>query len=413
MRNVKYLFLVVGSMLGAQQKMTLEECEAAFRANNLQLLAQQYNINMADADIMQAKIWDLPQASFGANAYDPQNKQFMHVGQSKNATIQQLIYLGGKKKNEVDFAKSNKELSQLQFNQLLADLKSQMKETYYALYFEQKKQKSVQTQLDYMADLLKAYKVQTKKGNISLKDEVRLQAVVIGLSNDKNDILNNILQQQQALKVFTGVDDPIVADYSETEADQLMKMQPSINLDEIKNSALENNADYLGAVKGIDNAKSMLKWQKSLNIPDLTVGAGWNQNGGIFQNEINFSVGIPIPLWKQNNGNVKKAEYQIQQNEKTVDMKKQGLITQIDAAYQTWQNQYDLYYKIEPQDAADLETVYQGILSNFRKGNISLIEFTDFTDSYKETVLRILEMKKQIMISAEEINHITQTKIFY
>ena len=413
MRKIVPILLMVSSSAFAQQRMSLEECEAAFRANNLQLLAQQYNINMADADIMQAKIWDLPQAGFGANIYDPENKKLFHVGQSKNATIQQLIYLGGKKKNEIDFAKSNKELAQLQFNQLLADLKSQMKETYYALYFEQKKMESVQTQLDYMNDLLKAYKVQTKKGNTSLKDQVRLQSAVVGLSNDKNDISNNILQQQQALKVFTGIDDNILPNYSDDEANKLMGIQPLMSLDEIKAAALQNNADYLSAVKGIENGKTYLKWQKSLNVPDLTVGAGWNQNGGIYQNEINFSLGIPIPLWKQNNGNVKKAEFQIQQNEKTVDMKKQELVTQLDAAYQTWQNQYNLYYKMEPQDIADLDTVYHGILTNFRRGNISLIDFTDFTDSYKQTVLQLLEMKKQIMISAEEINHITESKIFY
>lgn len=49
---------------------------------------------------------------------------------------------------------------------------------------------------------------------------------------------------------------------------------------------------------------------------------------------------------------------------------------------------------------------------NFRKGNVSLIEFTDFSDSYNESVLQMNEMKKQIMISAEEINRLTQTQIF-
>lgn len=94
-------------------------------------------------------------------------------------------------------------------------------------------------------------------------------------------------------------------------------------------------------------------------------------------------------------------------------MKKQQLETQLDMAYQTWQNQYQQYFTLKPQDMDNLEVVYQGILKNFRKGNVSLIEFTDFTDSYRQTILQLYEMKKQIMISAEEINHLTQSKIFY
>jgi cobalt-zinc-cadmium efflux system outer membrane protein len=53
------------------------DCEEAFQKNNLQLLAEQYNINMADADILQAKIWELPQLSGQFNAYNPQDKKFL------------------------------------------------------------------------------------------------------------------------------------------------------------------------------------------------------------------------------------------------------------------------------------------------------------------------------------------------
>ncbi|WP_236612696.1 TolC family protein [Elizabethkingia meningoseptica] len=391
----------------------MEECEEAFRKNNLELLAQQYNINLADADIMQAKIWDLPEVTFQANAYNPEGKRFFDIGKSKNATIQQLIYLGGKKKNEIEFAKSNKELAQLQFSQLLADLRSQMRETYYALYFEEKKLQSVDIQLKYMNDLLEAYRVQTQKGNTSLKDEVRLQAVVINLNNDKVEINNNILQQQQGMKVLTGLNESMLTNFGDEEANKLMAVQPLMTIDDIKQKALENNADYLFSVKTIDNNKTYLKWQKSLNVPDINVGGAWSQNGGTFNNEIDFTIGIPIPLWKRNKGNVVKAQYQIEQSQKTVEMKKQQLETQLDMAYQTWQNQYQQYFTLKPQDMDNLETVYQGILKNFRKGNISLIEFTDFTDSYRQTILQLYEMKKQIMISAEEINHLTQSKIFY
>ena len=61
----------------------------------------------------------------------------------------------------------------------------------------------------------------------------------------------------------------------------------------------------------------------------------------------------------------------------------------------------------------NLETFYNGILKNFRNGNVSLIDFTDFMESYRQTVLQVYEMKKQIMISAENLSQLVQTKIFY
>ena len=415
MNKITTLVLSVSAFvcLSGQQQMSLQDCELAFQKNNLQVLAAQYNINMADADIMQAKIWELPQINGYVNAYNPEDKRAFDVGRAKGAEITQLIYLGGKKKNEIQFAKSNKELSQLQFNQLLVDLRSQLRENYYNLIYEQKKQISIDGQLKYMNELLIAYKIQTDKGNISLKDYVRLQSIVIQLNNDKIEINNNILAFQQNMKILTGISDNILPNISKLDENDILISQPFGDLEILKEKALVNNADYLYNLRLIENSKLFAQWQRSLNTPDLNLGAEYDQNSGTFRNEINLKVGIPIPLWKVNKGNVEKAKYAIQQNEKNSEYQKLNLETQVESAYQTWKNQYDQYFELKPVDVENLNTVYNGILKNFRSGNISLMDFTDFLESYRQTVLQIYEMKKQIMISAEQLNQLVQTKIFY
>ncbi|WP_185145332.1 TolC family protein [Epilithonimonas xixisoli] len=415
MNKITTLVLSVSAFvcLSGQQQMSLQDCELAFQKNNLQLLAAQYNINMADADIIQAKIWELPQIEGYVNAVNPQDKRVFDVGRAKGVEITQLIYLGGKKKNEIQFAKSNKELSQLQFSQLLVDLKTELRQTYYNLIYEQKKRTSIENQLKYMNDLLSAYKTQVDKGNISLKDYVRLQSIVIQLNNDKIEINNNILAFQQKMKVLTGTSESISPELSKAEENELLVAQPFGDQEILKEKALANNADYLYNLKLIDNSKLYAQWQKSLNTPDLNLGAEYDQASGTFNNEINLKIGIPIPLWKVNKGNVERAKYAIQQNEKNLEYQKLNLETQVESAYQTWKNQYDQYFELKPVDSENLNTVYNGILKNFRSGNISLMDFTDFLESYRQTVLQIYEMKKQIMISAEEINQLVQTKIFY
>lgn len=60
----------------------------------------------------------------------------------------------------------------------------------------------------------------------------------------------------------------------------------------------------------------------------------------------------------------------------------------------------------------DFETVYEGVIQNFQKRNISLIEFTDFIESYNQSILYINEIKKQIVLSKETINYIANENIF-
>jgi cobalt-zinc-cadmium efflux system outer membrane protein len=77
MNKITTLVLSVSAFvcLSGQQQMSLQDCELAFQKNNLQLLAAQYNISMADAEIMQAKIWELPQIEGYVNAINPQDKK--------------------------------------------------------------------------------------------------------------------------------------------------------------------------------------------------------------------------------------------------------------------------------------------------------------------------------------------------
>ncbi|MCJ8155389.1 TolC family protein [Chryseobacterium sp. SSA4.19] len=413
MNKIAGLFIIISSLMTAQQRLSLLECEDAFQKNNLQLLAEQYSINMADADILQAKIWDLPQLSGQINVYNPQDRKVFDVGHAKGAQVTQLIYMGGKKKNEIAFAKSNKELAQLQFSQLLVDLKAQLHTTYYNLYYERLKLENTNRQLGYMNDLLAAYKVQSAKGNVSLKDEVRLQNIVIQLNNDKAGINKNIFDYEQDLKVLTGVADDIEPQLSESDVKDMLAAQPFGDEAELQKKALENNADYRYTIKLIDNSRLYAQWQKSLNVPDLNLGAGWDQNGGTFKNEVNLLVGIPLPLWKSNKGNVEKASFAIQQNQKNVDFQKLNLETQVQAAYRTWKIQYGQLSEIKSEDLNNRELVYNGMLNNFRKGNISLIEFADFMDSYREASLQIYDMKNGVIQAAEQLNQLVQTKIFY
>ena len=413
MNRIAGLLIITSSMVAAQQQMSLSDCEEAFQKNSLQLLAEQYNINMADADILQAKIWELPQLSGQINAYNPEDRRVFDIGRAKGAEISQLIYMGGKKKNEIAFAKSNKDLAKLQFSQLLADLRAQLHTIYYNLYYERLKLENTNRQLGYMSDLLAAYKKQSAKGNVSLKDEVRIQSIVIQLNNDKIAINKNILEFEQNLKVLTGINEDIVPKISDSEAQNILASQPFGDETELQKKAVENNSDYQYNLKLIDNSKLYAQWQKSLNVPDLNLGAAWDQNGGTFKNEINLTVGIPLPLWKSNKGNVEKANFAIQQNQKNAEFQKFNLETKVQAAYRAWKTEYDQLSQIKSDDLNNMELVYNGMLNNFRKGNISLIEFVDFMDSYRETALQIYDMKNRIIQSAEQLNQLIQTKIFY
>lgn len=405
-----FLLLFFPAAFFSQQKLSLEQCEALFLRNNLLLLAEQYTISAQDAEIVQAKIWDLPEFTFETNAYNPEQSKAFDVGSYKSASLQQLFQLGGKRQKEVDFLRSNKELAVLDYTQLVADLRAELRSTFFSVYFDEKTLENISRQLGYFNELLKSYKNLTNKGIISLKDEVRIQSIVFALNNDKMLLNNALVEMQQKLKLLTGLAENIQPLLTDESLDAAFRARMLFSEETIQKAVLENNAEYLKSMQQIESSKKWESFQKSLNIPDLRGGVQWNQDGGAFKNEVNVSVGIPIPLWKQNKGNVQKAKILTAQTEKNSAYKKLELLSKASAAFQTWNNLSEQFQSISTQDIDDLETVYQGMLTNFRKGNVSLLEFTDFTDSYKENVIRINEIKKQLLMAQEELYRLMQTQ---
>ncbi len=414
MRHIIFLFLSLFSLNCFSQKLlTLKEAEEQLQKNNLQLIAEQYNISASQAAVIQAEIWEQPYLSAEFNAINPQDNRFLDVGGrgQKGLAIQQLIYLGGKKKNEINFAKSNVAIAELEFEQLLRNLKYQLNQIFYSVYFDQQKVKSLDAQISILDTLVNNYSIQANKGNIPLREVVRLQSLVLNLKNEKNNQLKDIIESQQNLSLLTGISETIAPIVNEPDLIQSFQAK-LISKETILTTALESNIDFLASIKQTESQEQYLKWQKSLATPDITTGLSYDQRGGAFQNQVNFTVGIPLPLWNRNKGNIKIAEAQLQQSNLNKDYKKLELQTKVETYWQLWQQQVNQYQNIDKSTTSNLEEVYRGMLLNFQKRNITMLEFTDFMESYNQSLIQINDIKKTLILSGINLNFITNKEIF-
>ncbi|NNU33461.1 TolC family protein [Mucilaginibacter sp. S1162] len=70
--------------------LTFQGAEKQFLANNLELLAQKYNIDASKALITQAKLWDNPTLSTDQNIYDGGSKKFFYHNSNLGQVFVQL-----------------------------------------------------------------------------------------------------------------------------------------------------------------------------------------------------------------------------------------------------------------------------------------------------------------------------------
>src|SRR5690242_16003196 len=106
-------------------QVTLRQADSLFVTNNYYLLASSMNIEASRAQVLQAKLFINPIFTADVNAYDPQNGKVFHVGPTgqKSFQIDQLILLGGKRKSQIELAKTDVAIAELEFQNLARQLK--------------------------------------------------------------------------------------------------------------------------------------------------------------------------------------------------------------------------------------------------------------------------------------------------
>jgi cobalt-zinc-cadmium efflux system outer membrane protein len=397
----------------AQKTVTLQDCESQFLKKNLFLLASQYNIDASKALTIQARIWDNPTISAELNAYNPERDKFFDIGKDgqKVFAVEQLIYLGGKKRNEVKLAQANEKLAELQFNDLLRTLKLQLRKSFYTVYYKTKNLENTDKQLAHIENLINSYSIQAQKGNIPLKDVVRLQSLYLNFKNERLEVINNNIEEQANLKLLLNETENVVPLVSKDDSNKYLKII-DFDLKSFEEQAIANRPDYLAKQKEIDANELNVKWQKSLSVPDVTLGANYDQRSGAFNNEANLTVGIPLPLWNKNKGNIKYAQTILEQSKIEKQNFELQMQTEITSAWTKWDESRQNYAVIKPTVNSDFEAVYNGMLTNFQKRNVSLLEFTDFMESYNQAIIQLNELKKKVVIAGEELNSTINKDLF-
>lgn len=407
------LFALLNQGAIAQKTVTLQDCETQFLKKNLFLLASQYNIDASKALTIQARIWDNPTISAELNAYNPERDKFFDIGKEgqKVFAIEQLIYLGGKKRNEVKLAQANEKLAELQFNDLLRTLKFQLRKSFFTVYYNSKNLENTDKQLAHIENLINSYSIQAQKGNIPLKDVVRLQSLYLNFKNERLEVINDNIEEQANLKLLMNETENVIPQVSKDDSDKYLKVI-DFDLKGFEEQAIANRPDYLAKQKEIDANELNVRWQKSLSVPDITFGANYDQRSGAFNREANVSVGIPLPLWNKNKGNIKYAQTILEQSKIEKQNFELQLQTEITSAWTKWDESRQNYSVIKPTVNSDFEAVYNGMLTNFQKRNVSLLEFTDFMESYNQAIIQLNELKKKVVIAGEELNSTINKDLF-
>lgn len=393
--------------------MTLQEAEQCFMTNNLQLLAAHYEISKADAAIVQARLFENPVISFEQNVYNRLNGRYFDFGKDGQTAVEleQLIYIAGQYNNRIKLEKANKEIAQYQFEEVVRTLRSELKKDFIRLFYAIQSQQIYETEISLLAKVIETVGQQQEQGNISLLERTRLEALLLSLQKDKNELSSQIIDLQAAVKLLMGIpaDQPLIPFLNES-------FLPSVDLKHIPFSDLlefmQVRPDVKLAEAQIQTSVANQKLQKSLAFPEVSIKGTYDKAGNFINNYWAIGVNVSIPIFNRNQGNIKAARFAVEQSHKQEEQARREAENELFSTYSRLDKALELYKKTNWELTDRLSEIIRGVNQNFLKRNISLLEFIDYYNSYKEIYLQMNQIKQDLFLAVEDINIVTDHNVF-
>ena len=195
---ISFFLLLTGGICAQQATtgvLTLKEAEQRFLERNLSLIAERYNIDMAQAQVLQAKLFENPVISLEQNVYNRLNGKYFDFGKEGEMVvgIEQVIRLAGQRNKQIKLEKINKEIAEYQFEEVMRTLRQELNEKFVQVYFLSKSISIYEKEVNSLQELLAGMKLQQEKGNISLMEMSRLESMLFSLKKEKNERENELL----------------------------------------------------------------------------------------------------------------------------------------------------------------------------------------------------------------------------
>ena len=383
-------------------KLTIGEAETTFLNKNLDLIAQKYSIDSAKATVITARLYDNPEISVANGFYNFSTHHFFDPETS--IQVSQLIRLAGKRNKSINLAKSGIDIAQDQFYDLLRTLRFVLRSDFYNIYYLQQSSQLYQLEIANLQKIVPAFQDQVKKGFMAPVDVLRLQSQLYTLQAEYDNLQTSIENIQSEFKLLIRANPSSyfipVAPISNLKNDVVAQTSYQALLD----SALVNRPDLKALNANILFGNYNLVLQKANAKPDLTVGANYDRLGSYVQDYNGIGISIPIPFFNRNQGNIRNAQIQTEVNKTLYESGLDRVKNEVTTNYISALRAEKLLLGFDPDFEQNMKNLIAQVSLNFQRKNITMLEFLDFYDSYKQNVLQINQLRFNKMNALEQLN---------
>ena len=377
----------VGSVFGAESPikttpsqrppalltLSLDDALALFLEKNLDLLVVKYGINAAKGRQITAGLFPNPTLSINTLTAYTQKCTLERCG-GIMPVLTQLFEVAGKRGFRVESAGYGTKSSEAMFEDTVRKLRFAVKDAYYRIQVGREHLKVDKKMYGRISRVLKGTFI-PKIHELDKRERIRFRIELVQMQAQVIHDIQDIDAASADLRVLLGLNPitelelttPLEYHRVDPHQPQLLKLA-------------ENRPDIVAKRLIFSKRKAEFRLAKSIAIPDVTVDLGYLVQGPMGpdnQQQWTFNVGIPLPIFDQNQGGIMVANADLLAAQANLQKTLNDLYVEVDTAYRRMVQSRNLVEAYRVGILEEAESLVRSMQEDYAKDELSLYEMLD------------------------------------
>lgn len=372
----------------APQTITLGQAVQEALDKNLSLLAERYNLSVADARIIQARLRPNPVLSLGIDyqnvfrqTFTPQNG----AGPPEaNARVDYLMERGGKRQSRIEVAQDAKDVARLQFLNTTRGLILDVQNAFLDVQSAKESLGIAQENMKSLDEIARINADRVRAGDLAKVDEMRSRVAAL---ESKNAVIAAQLKLRTAKIKLQWLIGRVTVSESFDVSGDIRRDDGVVALDGLEKQAMDLRPDLLALRR--DQARSLaeIRSQLAQGKVDFTIGTEYHRQYDIVHaDSLGFFFSAPLPVFNRNQGEIERAREGSRQVEARIRAMQASIDSELAAAYQQYSSSRSMLENIERNMLGEAKAVRSITEYSYRRGEATLLEFLDAQRAFNETM---------------------------
>jgi outer membrane protein, heavy metal efflux system len=367
----------------ASDAITIDQAVSEAIDHNLSLLAERYNVTIADAAVITAGLRPNPVVT--VNAMLP-NADLVDAGVATREGVVRTDYVierGGKRERRVEQATLSRSVAELQLLETTRKLVLDVETAYGDVQLAKLNLALAQENLSAFNNVVAVNVERVRTGDLAQVELARSRLAALQFQNDVEQQTAKLTVARTRLESLLGRRTTASIDVT----NDLRRDAGVLDREAIRARALESRPDLRAA--RTDQARSVadLRLQLANGKIDYTVSGEYHrvQGGGLVGNDYGIFFSAPLPIFNRNQGEIARARSQQQQLDAKTRALEADIAADLDAAFTEYTSARGIVERIEQTMLTQARDVRTTMEYSYRRGEASLVEFLDAVRAFNDT----------------------------